>query len=87
MPPPPPTLTELDRPLAEQHFGDVSTLPGPQPAAVVVDREVDDGAVTLGGGTIIGVPGHTPGSLARPADRDERGPQAVGDGAQPVTEA
>jgi glyoxylase-like metal-dependent hydrolase (beta-lactamase superfamily II) len=59
-----PVLTELERPLAEQLFGAASTLPGPQPAAVVVDREVDDGAITLGDGVIVGVPGHTHGSLA-----------------------
>lgn len=63
-PPTPPSLTDLERPLAEQLFGDASALPGPQPAPVIVDREVDDGAITLGGGTIIGVPGHTHGSIA-----------------------
>jgi glyoxylase-like metal-dependent hydrolase (beta-lactamase superfamily II) len=63
-PPPRPMLTELERPLAEMLFGDVAQLPGPQPAAVEVDRVVQDGDRTLGGGTIIAVPGHTPGSIA-----------------------
>jgi glyoxylase-like metal-dependent hydrolase (beta-lactamase superfamily II) len=63
-PPVPPDLTELERPLAEALFGDLSTLPGPQPPPVDVTREVDDGDATAGGGTIVGVPGHTPGSVA-----------------------
>jgi glyoxylase-like metal-dependent hydrolase (beta-lactamase superfamily II) len=63
-PPAPPDLTELERPLAAMLFGDPSTLPRPQPAAVHVDREVDDGDLTAGGGAIVAVPGHTPGSIA-----------------------
>jgi glyoxylase-like metal-dependent hydrolase (beta-lactamase superfamily II) len=31
---------------------------------VAVGREVEDGDVTLGGGLIVSVPGHTPGSIA-----------------------
>ena len=31
---------------------------------VNVDREVEDSDTTLGGGVIVGVPGHTPGSIA-----------------------
>jgi glyoxylase-like metal-dependent hydrolase (beta-lactamase superfamily II) len=60
----PPSLTELERPLAEALFGDVSNLPGPQPPPVDISREVQDGDTTAGGGTIVGVAGHTPGSIA-----------------------
>jgi glyoxylase-like metal-dependent hydrolase (beta-lactamase superfamily II) len=62
-PPVPPDLTELERPLAQMIFGDLSRLPGPQPPPVEVEP-VDDGDVTAGGGTIFAVPGHTPGSIA-----------------------
>jgi glyoxylase-like metal-dependent hydrolase (beta-lactamase superfamily II) len=64
VPPPPPILTALERPLAEALFGDIARLPGPQPPPVEIDREVEDGDTTAGGGTIVGVPGHTPGSIA-----------------------
>ena len=57
----PPDLTELERPLAAAIFPRVPPAP-PQP--VRVDREVDAGDVTAGGGTILSVPGHTPGSIA-----------------------
>jgi len=63
-PQPPPTLTEFERPLAAALFGDSTKLPGPPAPPVVVDREVQDGDTTAGGGTIVGVPGHTPGSIA-----------------------
>jgi glyoxylase-like metal-dependent hydrolase (beta-lactamase superfamily II) len=64
VPPIAPHLTDLERPLADLLFGDVSTLPGPQPAAVTVTREVDDGDTTAGGGQILAIAGHTPGSIA-----------------------
>jgi glyoxylase-like metal-dependent hydrolase (beta-lactamase superfamily II) len=55
----PPVLTESERALAAQ------VGPGVPPAAPVdVDREVEDGDTTAGGGLIVGVPGHTPGSIA-----------------------
>jgi glyoxylase-like metal-dependent hydrolase (beta-lactamase superfamily II) len=62
-PPVPPSLTELERPLARMLFGDVSRLPGPPPPKVEVEP-VDDGDMTAGGGTIVATPGHTPGSIA-----------------------
>jgi glyoxylase-like metal-dependent hydrolase (beta-lactamase superfamily II) len=63
-PPPGPRLTQLERPLAEMLFGDVGALPGPQPEAVQVDRLVEDGELTAGGGQIVTIPGHTLGSIA-----------------------
>jgi glyoxylase-like metal-dependent hydrolase (beta-lactamase superfamily II) len=58
-PEPPPNLTELERPIAE------AVIPRVPPARpVAVDREVEDGDTTAGGGLIVGVPGHTPGSIA-----------------------
>jgi glyoxylase-like metal-dependent hydrolase (beta-lactamase superfamily II) len=57
----PPDLTELERPLAAMLFADG---PPPSPPPVNVDDEVGDGHVAAGGGTIISVPGHTPGSIA-----------------------
>jgi glyoxylase-like metal-dependent hydrolase (beta-lactamase superfamily II) len=57
--PPPPVLTEVERPLAEAIVPRV-----PQAASVEVDREVGDGDETAGGGLIVSVPGHTPGSIA-----------------------
>jgi glyoxylase-like metal-dependent hydrolase (beta-lactamase superfamily II) len=58
-PGPPPVPTEAERALAAQ------VGPGVPPAAPVgVDREVEDGETTAGGGRIVGVPGHTPGSIA-----------------------
>jgi glyoxylase-like metal-dependent hydrolase (beta-lactamase superfamily II) len=55
----PPVLTDFERPIAE------AVMPLVPPAApVVVDREVEDGDLTLGGGRIVSVPGHTPGSIA-----------------------
>jgi glyoxylase-like metal-dependent hydrolase (beta-lactamase superfamily II) len=61
--PPPPQLTELERPLAEMLLGDVANLPGPQPEAVRIDRLVEDGEVTASGGQIVTIPGHTRGSI------------------------
>jgi glyoxylase-like metal-dependent hydrolase (beta-lactamase superfamily II) len=55
----PPNLTEFERPIAE------AVIPKVPPARpVAVDREVEDGDTTAGGGMIVGVPGHTPGSIA-----------------------
>jgi glyoxylase-like metal-dependent hydrolase (beta-lactamase superfamily II) len=62
--PPPPQLTELERPLAEMLLGDVANLPGPQPEAVRIDRLVEEGELTAGGGQIVAIPGHTRGSIA-----------------------
>jgi glyoxylase-like metal-dependent hydrolase (beta-lactamase superfamily II) len=61
--PPVPDLTDMERVLAQQLFGDLSALPGPQPPPVRVDREVRDGDLTDGGGSIVALPGHTPGSI------------------------
>jgi glyoxylase-like metal-dependent hydrolase (beta-lactamase superfamily II) len=58
-PQPPPNLTEQERPLAESIIPRV-----PRALPVAVTREVADGDTTAGGGTVIGVPGHTPGSIA-----------------------
>ena len=55
----PPDLTDFERPLAAAIFPRV-----PQAGPVRVDREVDDGDATAGGGVIVSVPGHTPGSIA-----------------------
>ena len=63
-PPLSPQLTALERPLAEMLFGDVANLPGPQAEAVRVDRLVEDGELTAGGGQIVTIPGHTRGSIA-----------------------
>ena len=60
----PPQLTELERPLAAMLFGDLASLPGAPPPPVEVDQEVSDGDRTAGGGLVVGVPGHTPGSIA-----------------------
>lgn len=55
----PPVLTDFERPIFE------AVAPKVPPAQPVdVDVEVDDGATTAGGGVIVGVPGHTPGSIA-----------------------
>jgi glyoxylase-like metal-dependent hydrolase (beta-lactamase superfamily II) len=59
-----PQLTELEHPLAEMLLGDVANLPGPQPEAVRIDRLVEDGELTAGGGQIVAIPGHTRGSIA-----------------------
>ncbi|MGD9890293.1 MAG: MBL fold metallo-hydrolase, partial [Dehalococcoidia bacterium] len=59
LPETPPNLTDFERPIAE------AVMPRVPPARpVVVDREVEDGDTTAGGGVIVGVPGHTPGSIA-----------------------
>ncbi len=63
-PPPKPRLTRLERPLAEMLLGTIEDLPGPQPEGVRVDRRVAEGDVTLAGGQIIAIPGHTRGSIA-----------------------
>jgi glyoxylase-like metal-dependent hydrolase (beta-lactamase superfamily II) len=55
----PPNLTELERPIAEAVMPRV-----PRAHPVTVDREVEDGDMTAGGGIVISVPGHTPGSIA-----------------------
>lgn len=58
-PQPPPVLTEAEQTLA------ATVIPKVPPAApVAVQREVEDGARTAGGGVIVEVPGHTPGSIA-----------------------
>jgi glyoxylase-like metal-dependent hydrolase (beta-lactamase superfamily II) len=54
-----PQLTERERPLAEAV---ASRVPPARPVAV--DHEVEDGELTAGGGSILSVPGHTPGSIA-----------------------
>lgn len=55
----PPVLLDWERPIFEA----VSPrVPAAQPA--VVDREVEDGDTITGGGVIVHVPGHTPGSIA-----------------------
>jgi glyoxylase-like metal-dependent hydrolase (beta-lactamase superfamily II) len=55
----PPNLTDFERPIAEAVMPRV-----PRAHPVAVDREVEDGDTTAGGGIVIGVPGHTPGSIA-----------------------
>jgi glyoxylase-like metal-dependent hydrolase (beta-lactamase superfamily II) len=60
--PPTPDLTDLERSLAQQLFGDSSALPGPQPEPVRVDREVHDGDLTSAG-SIVALASHTPGSI------------------------
>jgi glyoxylase-like metal-dependent hydrolase (beta-lactamase superfamily II) len=52
-----PVLTAAERPIAAA-VGPVAPAP-----PVEVDREVVDGDATAGGGVIVGVPGHTPGSI------------------------
>jgi glyoxylase-like metal-dependent hydrolase (beta-lactamase superfamily II) len=58
-PQPPPVLTDAERPLAEAIIPMV-----PQAPPVEVGHEVEDGDETAGGGVIVSVPGHTPGSIA-----------------------
>ena len=54
-----PVLLDFERPIFE------AVAPKVPPAeSVDVDDEVDDGATTAGGGAVVGVPGHTPGSIA-----------------------
>lgn len=54
-----PVLMDFERPIFE------AVAPKVPPADPVdVDDEVDDGATTAGGGAVVGVPGHTPGSIA-----------------------
>jgi glyoxylase-like metal-dependent hydrolase (beta-lactamase superfamily II) len=55
----PPVLLDFERPIFEA----VTPLV-PRARPTPVDREVEDGDTTEGGGTIVGVPGHTPGSIA-----------------------
>ncbi|MCC6179414.1 MAG: MBL fold metallo-hydrolase [Chloroflexi bacterium] len=55
----PPVLMDFERPIAEAVM---PRVPPALPAAV--DREVEDGDTVAGGGSIVGVPGHTPGSIA-----------------------
>lgn len=55
----PPVLTDFERPIAEAVFPRV-----PQARPVDVNQVLEDGDATAGGGTIVGVPGHTPGSIA-----------------------
>jgi glyoxylase-like metal-dependent hydrolase (beta-lactamase superfamily II) len=54
----PPVLTDAERQIA------AAVGPVAPATPVAVDREVEDGAATAGGGLIVGVPGHTPGSIA-----------------------
>jgi len=55
----PPILEDFERPIAE------AVLPRvPRAERVRVDREIDDGDTTSGGGVVVAVPGHTPGSIA-----------------------
>jgi glyoxylase-like metal-dependent hydrolase (beta-lactamase superfamily II) len=61
---PPPVLTEAERPIAEAIMPRV-----PQAPPVDVGRELEDGDETAGGGVILSVPGHTPGSIAVLAPR------------------
>jgi glyoxylase-like metal-dependent hydrolase (beta-lactamase superfamily II) len=58
-PGPPPVLLDWERPILEAVLPKV-----PEAAPVAVDRVADDGDRTLGGGVLVHVPGHTPGSLA-----------------------
>jgi len=55
----PPVLIDFERPIFEAVVPKVPPSP-----PVEVDREVEDGATTAGGGIVVGVPGHTPGSIA-----------------------
>jgi glyoxylase-like metal-dependent hydrolase (beta-lactamase superfamily II) len=55
----PPALTAAERPLAAAIFPRVPPAP-----PVRVDRAIDEGYATEGGGCVINAPGHTPGSLA-----------------------
>ena len=58
-PEPPPLLMDFERPIFE------AVMPKVLPAEPVrVDREVDDGDALAGGATVVGVPGHTAGSIA-----------------------
>jgi glyoxylase-like metal-dependent hydrolase (beta-lactamase superfamily II) len=54
----PPVLTEAERALAA-----VSPRM-PRGPSVGVDRELEEGDTTSGGGVVVSVPGHTPGSMA-----------------------
>ena len=55
----PPVLLEFERPIFEAV---VPNVPSAWP--VEVTREVEDGETVAGGGVIVHVPGHTPGSIA-----------------------
>lgn len=55
----PPNLEAFELPLIDSI---ISRVPYAQPVAV--GRELTEGDVTMGGGLIVGVPGHTPGSIA-----------------------
>jgi glyoxylase-like metal-dependent hydrolase (beta-lactamase superfamily II) len=55
----PPVLLDFERPI----FDAVSPKV-PAAGPVVVDREVEDGDTITGGGIVVHVPGHTPGSIA-----------------------
>jgi glyoxylase-like metal-dependent hydrolase (beta-lactamase superfamily II) len=54
----PPELTEAERALA------AVTPAMPRAPSVAVNRELEEGDTTSGGGVVVGVPGHTPGSMA-----------------------
>jgi glyoxylase-like metal-dependent hydrolase (beta-lactamase superfamily II) len=58
-PGPPPVLLDWERPILEAVLPKV-----PKASSAAVDRVADDGDATLGGGVLVHVPGHTPGSLA-----------------------
>ena len=74
---PPPDLADWERPLFEQVNRQV---PAASAEPVPVDTELDDGSLIDLGGTharVVGVPGHTPGSIALHVF--ERGVLLVGD--------
>jgi glyoxylase-like metal-dependent hydrolase (beta-lactamase superfamily II) len=54
-----PVLLDFERPIFEAVVPRVPAAP-----PVAVDREVEDGDTITGGGVIVHVPGHTPGSIA-----------------------
>ncbi len=58
---PRPHLTDSERPLLASILAQQPSTP---PEPIAVDREVRDGDTIEGGGRIVGVPGHTPGSIA-----------------------
>jgi glyoxylase-like metal-dependent hydrolase (beta-lactamase superfamily II) len=59
VPGPDPVLSEWERELSSRTSGLVPDAP-----PVRVDREVADGDALPGGAVVVGVPGHTPGSIA-----------------------
>jgi glyoxylase-like metal-dependent hydrolase (beta-lactamase superfamily II) len=63
---PPPRLADWERPIFEEVKAQLPATATGGTAPVRVDRELDDGdVIDFGGGAqVIGVPGHTPGSIA-----------------------